>query len=72
MTEPSGEETLRAKQEFEAHAASLGIRINHYHADNGRFKEAIFMDILRNGIQDHLYRFSLVFHLFMLASSLWS
>ena len=44
MTSPSGEETLRAKQEFEAHAASLGVRISHYHADNGRFKENIFMD----------------------------
>ena len=47
MTSPSGEETLRAKQEFEAHAASLGVRISHYHADNGRFKENIFMDDLK-------------------------
>ena len=31
MTSCSGDETLRAKQEFEAYAASLGVRITHYH-----------------------------------------
>jgi len=51
MTSTTGEETLRAKQEFEAHAASLGIRVAHYHADNGRFKEAIFMDDVKLNAQ---------------------
>ena len=44
MTECSGKETLRAKQEFEAFAASHGVRIAHYHADNGRFQESMFTD----------------------------
>ena len=44
MASTTGEETLRAKQEFEAHATSLRIRVSHYHADNGHFKEPIFMD----------------------------
>ena len=46
MTSCSGDETLRAKQEFEAYAASLGVRISHYHADNGRFQEQKFKDDL--------------------------
>ena len=46
MTSCSGDETLQAKQEFEAYAASLGVLISHYHADNGRFQEQKFKDDL--------------------------
>ena len=39
----SGEETLQAKKAFEAFSRSQGIRIKHYHADNGRFADKLFM-----------------------------
>lgn len=32
-------ETLEAKVEFERYAASFGVKIRHYHADNGRFAD---------------------------------
>ena len=35
----SGEETVEAKKRFEAFAASHGVRILHYHADNGIFAD---------------------------------
>ena len=39
-----GDETLEAKRAFEAFAKSHGVTIKHYHADNGRFAEAAFMN----------------------------
>jgi hypothetical protein len=39
-----GEETLLAKRAFEAYAASFGVVIRNYHADNGRFAERLFLD----------------------------
>ncbi len=39
-----GEETLLAKRAFEAYAASFGVRIANYHADNGRFAERLFLN----------------------------
>jgi hypothetical protein len=38
----SGEETLKAKLAFEAFAESHGVRVKHYHADNGRFADNLF------------------------------
>jgi histone deacetylase 1/2 len=38
----SGEETLKAKVAFEAFAESHGVRVKHYHADNGRFADNLF------------------------------
>ena len=35
----TSEETLLAKNAFEAHARNCGIKIKHYHADNGRFAD---------------------------------
>ena len=35
----SGDETVQAKQAFEAYASSQGVMIQHYHADNGRFAD---------------------------------
>ena len=40
----SGEETLEAKQAFEGYSRSMNVRIQHYHADNGRFAENLFMN----------------------------
>jgi GAG-pre-integrase domain len=39
--------TLVAKKDFERHAASIGIKIQRYHADNGRFIDNIWMEHLR-------------------------
>jgi hypothetical protein len=33
-------ETVEAKQAFERYAKTHGVRISHYHADNGNFAEA--------------------------------
>jgi hypothetical protein len=37
-------ERLLAKRPFEADAASFGVVITNYHADNGRFAERLFLD----------------------------
>jgi hypothetical protein len=39
----SGEETLGAKMAFEGFARSMNVRVQHYHADNGRFCENLWM-----------------------------
>ena len=39
----NAEETLTAKVAFEAWANTFGVKILHYHADNGRFAERTFM-----------------------------
>ena len=39
-----GEETLLAKRAFETYAASFGVTVVNYHADNGRFAERLFLD----------------------------
>ena len=51
MTESSGAETLRTKQEFETFVASIGIQILHYHADSGHFRESIFIDDVKLNAQ---------------------
>ena len=38
-----GTHTLLAKQAFETFAASVGVAIRHYHGDNGRFAENLFL-----------------------------
>ena len=43
----NGEETLEAKHAFEAFCADHRVKVSHYHADNGRFCEHLFMDDLR-------------------------
>jgi hypothetical protein len=46
----TGAETVKAKHAFEWLAASHRVRISHYHADNGRFAESLFMqEIIRCG-----------------------
>ena len=39
----SSEDTVKAKQAFEHYAASYGVGILHYHADNGRFADKLFL-----------------------------
>jgi hypothetical protein len=38
------EETLQGKRQFESYAASHGVKIRHYHADNGRFAENLWVN----------------------------
>jgi Reverse transcriptase (RNA-dependent DNA polymerase)/GAG-pre-integrase domain len=48
----NAEDTLKAKQEFEAYAASFHVNIIRYHADNGRFAENVWkQDILNKNQQ---------------------
>ena len=39
----TAEETILAKVSFETYARSHGVQIHHYHADNGRFAENMWM-----------------------------
>ena len=40
----SGEETLQAKITFERFSSKCGVRVTHYHADNGRFADKLFRE----------------------------
>jgi hypothetical protein len=40
----SSEETVKAKAAFEAYSRSVGVKIEHYHADNGRFADNGFLE----------------------------
>ncbi|KAL7478239.1 hypothetical protein ACHAW6_004009, partial [Cyclotella cf. meneghiniana] len=42
MTTQTSAKTLQAKQAFEKFAAERGVRIKHYHCDNGRFADNAF------------------------------
>jgi hypothetical protein len=42
QTSMTSEETLKSKLAFEKFAASHGVNIKHYHADNGRFNDKLF------------------------------
>jgi hypothetical protein len=42
MTKLTSTETMEAKQAFEHFAKQQGIRILHYHCDNGRFADNAF------------------------------
>ena len=37
------DETLQAKHAFERYARSHGVHVEHYHADNGRFAETVWL-----------------------------
>ena len=41
-------ETLEAKDAFEAYAKSVGVSIQHYHADNGRFADNLFLQSVKD------------------------
>jgi hypothetical protein len=43
QTSMTSEETLKSKLAFEKFALSHGVHIKHYHADNGRFKDNLFI-----------------------------
>lgn len=46
----SAVETLEAKRAFEKFASAHGVQIKHYHADNGRFADNLWLaDIAQRG-----------------------
>jgi hypothetical protein len=48
----TAEETVNAKKAFEAFVAQFGLTICHYHADNGRFAENLWIKLIQeHGLQ---------------------
>ena len=46
----SSNETFLSKQAFEAYSKKLGVDIQHYHCDNGRFRDNLFIrDVIDKG-----------------------
>jgi hypothetical protein len=43
MQDLTSDETIKAKRAFKQFAANHGVRILHYHCDNGRFKDNAFL-----------------------------
>ena len=44
MRDITAESTLAEKKEFEHRCAVRGVKVEHYHADNGRFAEPAWMN----------------------------
>ena len=51
QTSLDGDQTLAAKHAFESHAATCGVKIEKYRADNGRFAEKSFRDDVKHAQQ---------------------
>jgi hypothetical protein len=51
QVDDSSMETLAAKLAIEKFAAKHGVRISHYHCDNGRFANNAFKESCKNGHQ---------------------
>jgi len=47
----SSEDTLPSKYAFESYAKKRGVMVLHYHADNGRFADNLFMKSVRDNKQ---------------------
>ena len=43
----SSEDTLQAKEAFERYCESNGVKVIHYHADNGRFVDNLFLEDIK-------------------------
>jgi transposase InsO family protein len=50
-TSMSSEEALKGKESFEQFAKTHGVHIKHYHVDNGRFKDNLFMKAIERNNQ---------------------
>ena len=51
----TSKETVEVKQAFEAFAATHGVTIRHYHADNGRFQDKLFHQAIHKEKQMHSF-----------------
>jgi hypothetical protein len=54
-TTNNGEAVVKAKKAFELHASQVGIRIRHYHANNGLFTDGKFRKAVDEGNQTISY-----------------
>ena len=52
MRDLTTESTLAAKKEFEHLCAVQGVKVEHYHADNGRFSEPTWINECKRCKQD--------------------
>ena len=51
----SSDDTVKAKRAFERHCDGHGVKVLHYHADNGRFADLLLLrDIADQKQKDHL------------------
>ena len=48
MQDSTGDSTIEAKNAFEQDAATRGVHIKGYHADNSRYAEPLFRDDCRD------------------------
>ena len=55
QTSLSSEDTLQAKRAFERYCGSHNVKIQHYHADNGRFVDKLFIEDIRSQNQQITY-----------------
>ncbi|KAL7464788.1 hypothetical protein ACHAXS_005121 [Conticribra weissflogii] len=51
MADQTAESTLEAKHSFEHYAATRGVEIQHYQADNGIFTDKLFSDDVKSSMQ---------------------
>jgi len=47
----TAEETVEAKRAFESFCMARNVKVKHYHADNGRFQDKLFMEDLHKCCQ---------------------
>lgn len=47
----SGEEMVEAKKAFKAYSRSPGVNIQHYHTDNGRFADNLYLNAVKSSGQ---------------------
>ena len=55
MRDLTAESTLAAKKEFENRCAFQGVKVEHYHADNGRFSEPAWIKEFKRCKQDFIF-----------------
>ena len=48
MTDITSEATVAAKKAFEAYCTTHNVQVKHYHADNGRFADNLFLQSIKN------------------------
>ena len=51
----TSDDTVRAKRAFERFCESHGVKVLHYHADNGRFADALFLQDVADQRQEITY-----------------
>ena len=51
----TSQETVEAKLAFEAYARDHGVTVEHYHADNGRFADTLFLNSVKENKQTISY-----------------